>query len=259
MLPWPFIELNIWLPAFVIVLIRVSGIMITTPILGSQAIPAKGKIALVFGVSVATFPILTPMLPTQITLGQVVAGSAGELLIGLTIGVGLSFILLATQMAGMIVGQQAGIALANVFDPNTESQTSVIGTIYFWSASILFLLMGGHRAVVRCVLDSFQVIPPMEFGISDDVIKVFSELMMISLRLSLRIAGPMLMALLLVKAALGFLSRTMPQLHILSVGFAIFVSVGILLSALAMDGMYELLFAGLSDGFELIRGVLGLH
>ena len=77
--------------------------------------------------------------------------------------------------------------------------------------------------------------------------------------LALRLAAPMVIALLLAKAGLGFLSRTMPQLHILSVGFAIFVGIGMLLSGWQIDNLYDVLWVSVDEAFDGINDLIGLE
>lgn len=258
MYPSALIELLVGLPAFLLVVSRVSGIMIMAPLLGSAAIPARIKAALVLVISAAVFPVLATSMPQDLTLPGVVSGLAGELVIGLLIGMGLSIILLAMQMTGMIVGQQAGLSLASVFDPATQTRSSVIGQIYFLVATAVFLLMDGHRAMIRMLLDSFESVPPMTFQLQSATVEALLALMMSSLELALKMAAPMIMALLIAKAGLGFLSRTMPQLHILSVGFAIFAGIGMLLSGMEMDNLYDVMQGHILEAFEIIGGALGL-
>jgi flagellar biosynthetic protein FliR len=259
MYPASLIELSLSLPAFLLVATRVSGMMITAPLLGSATVPARLKAGVVLVVSATLFPAIAPNLPTELSLGVVLSGLAGELMIGLIIGIGLSMILLATQMTGMIVGQQAGLALASAFDPATQSRSSVIGQVYFLTATALFLLMDGHRAMVRALMDSFQAVPVMSFNVEEPTVTLMSELMMSSLTLALRLGAPMVIALLLAKAGLGFLSRTMPQLHILSVGFAIFVGVGMLLSGWEMDNLYDVLWIHVDEAFDGISDLIGIR
>lgn len=256
--PTSLIDISLLLPTFFLVLCRISGMMITAPLFGGATIPDRLKAAVVLVVSAATFPMLAPALPRALTLSQVLTGLAGELLIGLLMGMGLSLILLATQMTGMIVGQQAGLALAGAFDPGTEIESSVGGQIYFLTATAVFLLVGGHREILRGVLDSFQSIPVMAFQSHSSMITLLTDLMMSALALALRMAAPMMIALLLANLCLGFLSRTLPQLHILSVGFAVFAVIGILLSGTQIGPAHDVLLDYLAETIEAIRGVLGV-
>ncbi len=258
MFPTSMIGLSLFLPAFFLVASRVSGIMITAPLLGGAVIPARLKAGIVVAMSATMFPVLAPSLPNDLTLSEVLTGLAGELMIGLIIGIGLSMILLATQMTGMIVGQQAGLALASVFDPSTQTRSSVIGQVYFLTATAVFLIMDGHRAIVQALMDSFEAIPVMTFHVQVSTVTSMMDLMMSSVVLALKMAAPMIISLLIAKAGLGFLSRTMPQLHILSVGFAIFVGIGMLLSGMQINNLYDVMWLHVSEGFDSVRGALGL-
>lgn len=252
------VDVALWIPALFLVLSRIAGIMITAPLFGSTSIPRRVKIALALAVTVTVFPAVLPELPPDLTLGQAVSGLPGEIAIGLIIGVGLSLLLLALQIMGHIVGQQAGLTLASVFDPNTETESSIIGQIYFMTAMSIFLAVGGHRAALQILLETFRTIPVMTFGIHEGAVTVITELMQVSLTLALRVGGPAVLALLLAKAALGFLSRTIPQLHILSVGFALFVSIGILISGLEMDHLEGLFFTQLDDTLGVLGELFGV-
>lgn len=258
MYPTSLIELNLVLPAFMLVASRVSGIVITAPLLGSTVIPARLKVGLVIAISATMFPVLVPSLPADLAVSGVLSALVGELTVGLIIGVGLSVILLAVQMTGMIVGQQAGLALASAFDPMTQTRSSVIGQIYFLTATVVFLLMDGHRAMVRVLLNSFESVPAMTFQMQAATLTVLTDLMMSSVVLAAKLAAPMVIALLLAKAGLGFLSRTMPQLHILSVGFAIFVGIGMLLCGWQAENLYDVLWVHLLDAFDSLNSLLGL-
>lgn len=246
------------LPAFMLVVSRVSGIVITAPLLGSTVIPARIKAGLVIAISATMFPVLVPSLPADVAVSGVLSALVGELTVGLVIGVGLSVILLAVQMTGMIVGQQAGLSLASAFDPMTQTRSSVIGQIYFLTATVVFLLMDGHRSMMRILLSSFESIPAMTFKMQEATLVVLLDLMMSSIVLAVKLAAPMIIALLLAKAGLGFLSRTMPQLHILSVGFAIFVGIGMLLSGWQVANLYDVLLVHLLDAFDLLNSLFGL-
>lgn len=258
MLPLPVIQVYQLLPAFLLVVGRISGIMISAPLFGSVAIPVRLKAAFVLALSVAIFPLLAARLPQAVSLPVVLGGLAGELMIGLMVGIGMNIIMMATQLAGTIVGQQAGIALASVFDPNTQSQSSVIGEIYFLTATAIFLIIGGHRAILSLLLDSFAAIPVLTFQAEQFHVRILFELLTRSLELGIRISAPMVIALLLAKACMGFLSRTIPQLHILSVGFAVLVSTGVLISGLEMANLYDVMVRYLDAAFVMLRGALGL-
>ena len=78
MLPWSLIDLYLLLPAFFLVVCRLSGMVLTAPMYGSLAIPVRIKTAFVLTTSLVLFPVLFPLLPADLTLPVVLAGMAGE-------------------------------------------------------------------------------------------------------------------------------------------------------------------------------------
>ncbi|MCG3137985.1 MAG: hypothetical protein HJJLKODD_01841 [Phycisphaerae bacterium] len=258
-MPWPMFDMYISLPVFFLVLGRITGLMITAPLYGSLLIPTQLKALLALAISVLVFPLVQPVMPVTVSWPMVLSGMVGELLIGLVLGMGLNTVLLATQMGGMIIGQQAGLSLAEAYDPNTEVQSSVIGEIYFWTATVMFLMLGGHRLLMKALLDTFATLPPMQFQMEPEVMSLMAELMMNSLVFAVRLAGPAILALLIAKSTMGFLSRTMPQLHILSVGFAIFVGGAMVICGWQMDLLDDLLVQYSQEAFDLVRAVLRLN
>lgn len=253
----PF-DILLSLPAFALVLTRVSGLMITAPLFGSSVIPARIRVAMVVALAVMTFPLVASHVPAGLTLTSVLTGVVGELLIGITIGLSLSLLLMGAEVGGMMVGRQAGLALANVFNPATDSQVSITGQVYTIAFTIVFLLAGGHRAAVAALLDTFAVIPVLSFQMNESVILLLAEMLAAAFILGIRLAGPVLIALFLVGTALAFLSRTMPQLNILTVGFAIRAIVALAVAALAMGASGDLFVDAIWDGVERIRLTFGL-
>lgn len=254
---FPF-DILLSLPAFALVLTRVSGLMITAPIFGSSMIPARIRIAMIVAMAVVTFPLVAGRIPADLTLSSALTGVVGELLIGTTIGLSLSLLLLGAEVGGMMVGRQAGIALANVYNPASDSQVSITGQVYTIAFTVVFLIAGGHRAAVAALLDTFEMIPVLSFQMNESVVLLLVEMLGAAFILGIRLAGPVLIALFMVGTTLAFLSRTMPQLNILTVGFAIRAITALAVAALAMGATGDLLLDSIWEGVERIRLSFGL-
>ncbi len=76
--------------------------------------------------------------------------------------------------------------------------------------------------------------------------------------MALRMCGPVVLALLLTSLVLGFLSRTMPQLNILTVGFSFKVATAGFILAITISFSEGLIADGVSDGLGRI-GMLFEH
>jgi flagellar biosynthesis protein FliR len=88
------------------------------------------------------------------------------MMIGAIIGLAMSILLTGAEVAGLMIGRQAGIALADVYDPIFGEQESVIGQIYAICFTLLFLLIGAgvwyatlkkRRALKETPLDAKQL------------------------------------------------------------------------------------------------------
>ncbi len=258
MMPWFLLDIVQSLPAFALVMLRLSGLMLTAPIYGSRMVPRRVRVAITLTVSAMMFPLVRSQAPANLTLSSVVAGGASELAIGVSIGLGLSIMLMAAEVAGLIVGRQAGLALSNVFDPTVNQQVSITGQIYGIMLTLTFILAGGLRAGMAALLDTYEVIPLLSFHVGDSIVLLLTEMLGAAMMLGIRLAGPVLIALFLLSITLAFLSRTMPQFNILSVGFTLRALVALGVAAAALNGGEQFFLDAVWNGIEFVREGFGL-
>jgi len=252
-----YVELYGFLPAFLLVLFRICGLMLAAPLLGNVVLPVRIKAMLTITMTLAVFPMMVSYVPAPITLPMVAGGLIGELAIGLFIGLGVGLLFAGIQIGAQLVGQQSGIRLGNVFNPAPEESGSILGKFYFLSALMVFLMVGGHRAVVRALLDSFAAIPPLSFRVSADLVEILVEICALSFAMAIRVAGPMILALMLAFVTLGFISRSLPQVNLFTVGFPVKISIALIVMAMTIMALEPLLLDGLGICLEGIRGGLG--
>lgn len=257
-MPWQAFEIQFLLPPFLLVLFRVSGLAIASPLIGSRAIPPQVKIALTLVLSLMIFPIVLSRTPNMLPLGSVVVTVFGELVIGLIIGLTLELVFLGVRLTGTVIGQQAGIALGQVFNPMLEGRSSIIGQLYYLVTLMIFLAVGGHRAMVRALLDSFERIPPGRFHFTESMLTLFEQLLSAAFVMGMRLAAPTLTALFIASVTMGFVARTIPQLNILTIGFSVRIFVGFSVAAVSLALAYDLIYDAILNSFVAIRGTLGL-
>jgi flagellar biosynthesis protein FliR len=237
------------LPAWLLVLTRISGIFMLAPMFGSQAIPMRVKALLVFGLSLCVYPtLLDPARPSAALIAPVLNGglslwtllpvAATELMIGLVIGYGASLPLMAMQIGGRVADQQLGFGLGGVFNPELDEQSGIVGEFYFIAALGIFILLGGHRAMMDTLVGSFQSVPLGGFRPNGQLLELLVGLLTAMFELTLRVAGPLLCLIFLETVAMGFIARTVPQMNILSIGFPLRILLGVafLIAALATQG-----------------------
>jgi flagellar biosynthetic protein FliR len=149
---------------------------------------------------------------------------------------GVTLLLAGVQMAGELIGRVGGLAMADVFDPTFNDNTPLFSRLLTLVSTAVFLAIGGHRVLMAGLLDTFQAIPPgggvaalwgassprgpaagMIPALAGTVVLLVSQ----SFQLAIRAAAPIVTALLLATLVLGLISRTLPQLNILVLGFGV--------------------------------------
>ena len=229
-------------PTFALVLFRVAGMMLFAPLFGSARIPRRIKGLLVIILALGLVPAVARPVEMPDTMWQLAIGIGGEMIFGLAMGMVLSFSFIAAQWAGEMIGQQMGLNISEVFDPQFGAQGSIIGEFYFMLTLVIFLAVGGHHAMVNGVRASFDVLPLLDARMTPSLLDTLVGLLRGALELAIQLAGPVFVTMLIVDVAMGFISKTMPQLNVMSAG----------LSMKSVIGMGVLLV-----GMTLTSGVIG--
>lgn len=221
---------------FVLVLTRVSGVVMTAPLFGAQGIPRRVRGILAVSLALLITPLQDTASAALVSnLIELAHLMALEALVGLLLGLGLNIIFSGVQVAGQIVSQMSGMSLADVFSPGFNEQVSVFSQLFFFLTLAVFISLGGHRLVIEALLQTYQWAPPGQAFLSDNFVEALVSVVTQSFLLGIRAAAPILTALLLSTIVLGLISRTLPQLNVILIGFnlnsmltlaAIFLSLG---------------------------------
>ena len=146
------------------------------------------------------------------------------------------------------MGRVGGFTLSDVFDPMTASNVPLLSQLLGLLSTAVFLIIGGHRLLLGGLLDTFRAIPPggsaalllaapgggPGSGLLASLVEMFLLLITQSFQVAIRAAAPVLAAVLLATLLLGLISRTLPQLNIMVLGFGLntMVTFGVLFLSL---------------------------
>jgi flagellar biosynthetic protein FliR len=218
---------------FIFVLARTGSIMMTAPIFGAFNIPMQVKLGLTLLLALLLTP-LAPVVAAPQTLTGIVLSLAGEVMIGAAIGLAIKFIFTGIEYAGQVASFQMGIGMASAYDPINSAQVTVLGKLLSILTLLIFLTVNGHLMVIMALKKSFDVIPPYGFTLTGtlmDTLVVFSREIFI---LGLKFAAPVVAILIFVNVAMGIMARTVPQLNMFAIGFAVTISVGFVMILISL-------------------------
>jgi len=223
------------LQIFFLVFLRVSAILMSIPIFGGRNIPITFKAGIAISVSIIIFPILK--LGAHPYYSEIIAfgiGAAGEILLGSIIGLCVNLIFAGVQLAGQLAGYQMGFAISNVMDPQTGSQTSVLAGFQNIMAMLLFLAFNAHHWFLKSLEDCFRRVPLFNFSINGPMIEYFMKLAGNMFIIALKVAAPVMAALLVTSVCLGLVARTVPRMNVFLVGMPLKIGLGIIFLAVSL-------------------------
>ncbi|PKN06877.1 MAG: flagellar biosynthetic protein FliR [Deltaproteobacteria bacterium HGW-Deltaproteobacteria-7] len=216
--------------AFVLVLLRVSAIIVTIPVISEATVPAKVKAALSIIVSLIIFPLVASQIPSinQLHFIELIFRMIGEVLIGVTIGFVARLVFAGIRMAGDIIGFQMGFSVANVIDPMTSQMSSVITELQYLIAMLVFLTVNAHHLFFQAIIQSYALLAPLSFHFSGQLMQFIFDTSRDIFVIALKISAPIMAVMIFTNVGLGVMARTVPQMNIFIVGFPLQISLGLI-------------------------------
>jgi len=217
-----------FVPIYVLVLFRIAGMMIWAPLLGSAQIPRQLKAMIACVLAAAITPTLSVSVAIPESPWTLALAIGGEIIFGAAIGMILSFVFVAAQWGGEMIGQQMGLNLGQTLNPQYGGGGSVVGDLYFFLTLLVFLSIGGHMALVKGVFDSFSKLPLLSVSMNRPLLETMISVFQGAMVLAMQLAAPMLITMLVVDMVLGFVGKTVPQLNIMTAGISVRALVGMM-------------------------------
>ena len=156
----------------------------------------------------------------------VIVYTVTEVLNGFFLGTVTSLVLNTIKIAGSLIDTQIGLSMANIYDPQSGEQTTVIQSFLYWFAIALFFSTNGHHLLLNGIFTSFESIPIGTAPIVNNLdyfIKIFLQ----QFAIGFQIAFPILFTLILSEAILGLISRSVPQLNVMLIGMPLKLLIGV--------------------------------
>ena len=248
---------------FALVLSRVAGIFSAIPVFGGRTIPLHVKVIIIMMITLVCFPALSitaPAVPTDVfTLALLVLR---EVMVGITLGFITRIIFSAVEFSGQIIGMQMGFTISSIIDPSQGTQTQIMSVMQTLLATLMFLSMNIHHLFIRTIVDSFRIIPLGGWHLNAEIISFIIKGTSDIFVLGLRLAAPVMVALLLTSVTLGIMARAFPQMNIFMVSMPLNIGIGFIVLGLTLtiffhvlstafgsvDGQIETLFRLMSKG-----------
>jgi flagellar biosynthesis protein FliR len=219
------------LAGFLLVMARMGGIMTFLPIPGLKSGPDAAR--MVFSVMSAFL-----MLPVWAKAGNPLAAPehflaaiVSEALLGIAIGLLISYLFETLTLAAQSLSLQAGYGYATTIDPTTDADAGFLVVVAQLLGALVFFALGMDRQVLAIVGQSFVTIPPGFFAFSVSFTDAITEAAAAIFSTGLRLALPVIALLVMTDMALAVIGRLNSHLHITTLSFPIKMVAGLALLA----------------------------
>jgi flagellar biosynthesis protein FliR len=240
------------------VFLRVTGIVSLLPLFGEASVPIRVKILL----SVALTIVLLPIVP-QTYDRAVVSSLSGvvplvllilkELFIGIVIGYAAKLAFDGIVMAASMVSVQMGFNTSNIFMPGSEDSSNGFSALHRLLVVLIFLALNMHHIYITTIADTFKLIPA-GFAIPTPALtKILIAASSGVFLTACQLAAPLLVGLLFATAALGLVSRAVPQANVFVLSFPVSFFAGLLLYMATLPMMPNWLNAYFSQNDLILK------
>lgn len=222
------------LELFLLCLFRITGLVMLAPVFGDNSVPVMIRVGfsiLLSMIAVLALPTaVTPVIGSDATLVLIVSR---ELFIGLVIGFGFRLLVYGLQSAGWLIGYQIGFSIANIIDPSTGSEQSIVAQFWFLLGALIFLCLNGHHLIIQSIMQSYELLP-LGHSIALDSWHEITRLSATVFVLALKLSAPIVVSLFLIDVALATISRLIPTMNVFVVGFVFKAGAGLAVMAMTL-------------------------
>lgn len=232
---------------------RIGGCFMALPGFSSARIPMQIRLFISIAISLAILPLMWDVLytQTQVDTSTYLVLIAGELFIGVTLGLIARYITLGLQFAGAAMSAAIGFngqPSAGIIESDPQSD---ITTIIAFTAILLLFLGDFHHLVIATLVNSYEFMP-MGRGFEVQMALVsITDTLSETFMLILRLASPFIIYGLVFNLAIGMVNKLAPQIPIYFISIPFIVTGGLILLYLGISDFLVLFL----DGFmQIFRG-----
>ncbi|HLH25560.1 MAG TPA: flagellar biosynthetic protein FliR [Chloroflexota bacterium] len=205
--------------------VRVLAAIGINPLLGSARVPLPGRIGLGLFITLVLFPPGGPGANEPVAIGP--GEIAGELLVGLLAGFAVTLIFATVQFAASLIGVQGGFGFGATIDPHADLGQKTLEQFFTTFAMVIFLQINGHHLFLAGLYELFGAVPLGGATLAGGTVEQLTALTAALFGAAVKMALPVIAALLLADLGLAVLARVAPQLNLFAIGLPAKILIGL--------------------------------
>ncbi len=244
------------LSLFSLIMMRMSGFVLLNPLLGRREMPMQVKGGFIFVLTIMAYSLSAENLPSAYSTIEFGFLLIKEFAVGFVVGYVMELFFFAITFGGYVIDFQLGLTMATVYDPQSNSQIAVTGSILQTWFVLLFFAVDGHLALMKILVTSAEILPYGSVMITQGVGPRVLEIFLNCVELGMRLALPILAAEFLVQVGIGIMNKVVPQISIFVINIQLKIIVGIGLLIIMFSSFGEHLNRILTQMMKTVQGIL---
>ncbi|HET9061154.1 MAG TPA: flagellar biosynthetic protein FliR [Acidimicrobiales bacterium] len=243
--------------AFMFALVRASAWLAFTPPFSSRVIPLVVRTGLAAALALAATPQLSSQSGALQTMGTgaFIAGLVVQAAIGALLGYITSLMFGVLMAGGALTDMSSGLSAATIYDPISGTPNPVTANTYNVIMTTLVFVTGGDLLIVKGFLTSFKA-----FGLSTHSAALIGPTLVSEIGFffvaAVEIAAPVFACMFLTYIAMGLITRSAPQLNIMSIGFGVNIAIALTVVGICLPllpgAVSTLVDRAVTDGLGLL-------
>jgi flagellar biosynthesis protein FliR len=229
---------EVQLLAFALVLVRVSAFIVSWPVFGVPMIPNIIKILFALVLAIVLFPVVEwQTISADLGSTALIPMVVREAFIGLFIGFTARMFFFAVNIAGQMISLSFGLAGAQLLNPSFNEFSTVVDQFQVLLATLFFLAINGHHMLIAGLYESFELLPLGLLELQTSSLANFGYIVQQILELGLKMAAPVVIAILLMNVVMAVMGRAVPQVNVLVTSIPVNILVGLVVMIIALPLM----------------------
>jgi len=228
---------------FMLAVVRATAWLSFAPPFSSRAIPPVVRFGLAAALAMAVTPQLAAApvgggapfssVASSLSMGSFITDLVVQAVIGCLLGFMTSLLFSIIMSAGALTDMTSGLSASSTFDPLSGTVNPVTANVYNVLLTTLLFVTEGDLVVVKGFMLSFRAV-----GLSARSMGLIGPTLMAEVGFffaaAVEIAAPVLGCMFLAYVALGLLTRSAPQLNVMSLGFALNIALAIVVVGVSL-------------------------
>lgn len=246
---------------FLLILVRVTGFVITAPFFSLKNVPIRVKAGLSCMLAIILFEILPYQTFEYASNYEYMFLIARETIIGMIIGFFANIGYYIFSFVGHMIDTEIGFAMVTTLDPTTNIQVTITSNLYTYLIMLMMMVTNLHHYFIKAFVDTYTIVPLGKGVINPNLYELMIDLITNYFIIGFRIVLPVFGAILIVNVTLGILAKVAPQMNMFVVGIQLKVLIGLIVLYFVIqmlpsvsDFIFNYMIGAMKDAITYLKG-----